>query len=323
MAYSYLDIISVADAFPYFANTPNDRLEGLNHYVHFRTTSLPDITLGYMTPSVALAFDGLSEWALDQDSIPRTLTLVGGHDEPTRTAIIEKTMIRMRDTNKFEALKNWRDELFPVYGLDKELLFSIDRSASPLFGVVTYGVNMIVFRWSSGRDQEGVMEVWVPRRSSDRAKFPGMLDTSVGGGLTTGETPWSCLLRESMEEASLGEEIMRNAKDAGSVTYFYVSGEGSGGEAGLAQPERTYVFDLDLTGSPPDTLLPNDDSVEAFELLTVAEVKQALSDKKFKPNCALLMLDFLIRHEQIQAEDEPDYAEIVSRMHRHLEFPLV
>lgn len=166
------------------------------------------------------------------------------------------------------------------------------------------------------------MEIWVPRRSSTRAKFPGMLDSSVGGGLATGETHWSCLIRESEEEASLNEKLVKTAKEAGTVTYFYVSGEGSGGETGLPQPECSYVFDLDLTGSPPDALSPNDDSVVAFELLTVAEVKRALSRNEFKPNCALVMLDFLIRHGQLKAEDEPDYEEICLRMHRDLVFPL-
>lgn len=62
-----------------------------------------------------------------------------------------------------------------------------------------------------------------------------MLDTSVGGALATGETPRTCLVRESEEEASLGEDIVQNAKDAGTVTYFYLSGEGFGGDTGLVQ----------------------------------------------------------------------------------------
>ena len=322
MSYSNLDIVKIADAFHYDADSPADRLERLNQYFHFRAAAHPVVTLGYMLPAVALTFVGLPDWDLDPDNSPRTLTLVGGHDEPTRTAIMEKTTLGMRATGDFKALEKWRDELFPIYGPDKELLFSIERSASPLFGVVTYGVHMTAYRWNTGKDRERFMEIWVGRRSSTRAKFPGMLDTSVGGALATGETPWMCLVRESEEEASLGEDIVKNAKDAGTVTYFYLSGEGSGGETGLAQPECAYVFDLDLTDSPSDTLFPNDGSVEAFELLTVTEINQALSRKEFKPNCALVMLDFLIRHGQLKAEDEPNYREICSRIHRNLEFPV-
>jgi len=276
-----------------------------------------------MLPSVALALVGSStlDWLLQQDNCPKTITLVSGHDETTRTAILDTITRWMQSTRKFKALEKWRDELFPVYGPNKELLFSIERSASPLFGVVTYGVNMTAFEWTSSHDGEPAMRIWVPRRSGTRAKFPGMLDTTVGGGLTTGEIPRECLVRESKEEASLEEDTVKQARDVGTVTYFYLSGEGSGCEFGLAQPECTYIFDLDLTGLPSVIPAPNDGSVEKFSLLTVAEVKWALSHKEFKPNCALFMLDFLIRHEQLKADSEPDFEEICSRMHRVLDFP--
>ncbi|KAH6626155.1 thiamine pyrophosphokinase-related protein-like protein [Chaetomium sp. MPI-SDFR-AT-0129] len=318
MSHSNLDIVKTVDSFP----CPGDQPEIPNSYVHFRIASHPGVTLGYVLPSVALALASLPNWIFDQHCSPSTLTLVGGHNDATRTAIMMKTTLDMRSSGRFKNLEKWRDELLPVYGPDAELLFSIERSACPLFGVVTYGVHMTAYRWNAGRDREDSMEIWVPRRSRDRAKYPGMLDTSVGGALATGETPWSCLIRESEEEASLGEETVKRATAAGDITFFCLSDEGSGGEEGLAQPERMYIFDLDLTGSPLDTLAQNDGSVEAFELLTVSEVKRALSRKEFKPNSALVLIDFLIRHGQITPEDEPDYQDILLRLHRNLEFPV-
>lgn len=316
MNYSNLDIVNIADAFPY-----DSAADELNQYIHFRIAADPGVTLGYILHWVALTFDGSPDWSLDLESSPKSLTLIAGDDEPTRTAVIEKTTSRMRASGQFRALEKWRDELSPVYGVGKELLFSIERSASPLFGVVNHGINMTVFRWNTSKDMDKVMEIWIPRRSSNRAKFPGMLDSAVGGAMVTGETPWTCLVRESMEEASLEEKIVRKATDAGSLTYFYLSGEGSGCEPGLAQPDCTHIFDLDLTGSPVHALAPNDGSVAHFELLTVADIKRAMSQKEFKPNCALVMLDFLIRHGQIKAEDDPNFEEILSRMHRDLPFP--
>ncbi|KAF2027561.1 thiamine pyrophosphokinase-related protein-like protein [Setomelanomma holmii] len=298
MSYSYLDIVKIADAFPY----PGPGGEStINDYVHFRVAAHPYETLGFILPDVA---DTLKD-------------LPGG-------LWISPTTLAMRAIGRFRLLNKWRGELFPVYGPNKELLFSIEPSASPLFGVVVYGVNMTAFRWSGGsnNNRQGSLQVWVPRRSSTRAKFPNMLDSSVGGGLATGGTPWSCIIRESEEEASLEEGLVRCAQEVGTITYFYVSGEGSGGESGLAQPERSYVFDLDLTGFPPDALTMNDDSVAAFELLTVPEVKLALGRKEFKPNCALVMLDFLIRHGQLTVEEEPGIQEISVRMHRKMDFPL-
>ena len=42
---------------------------------------------------------------------------------------------------------------------------------------------------------------------------------------------------------------------------------------------------------------------------------------EFKPNCALLMLDFFIRHGILTPENEADFDEIKSRLHRPLNFP--
>lgn len=111
-----LDIVKIVDAFPCTAEYPADWLEKVNYYFHFRIAA-------YLN----------------------TLTLVGGDTEPARTAILEKTTLAMRATGHFKLLEKWRDELYPVYGPSKELLFSLERSDSPLFGVVVYGINMTAF----------------------------------------------------------------------------------------------------------------------------------------------------------------------------------
>jgi len=46
-----------------------------------------------------------------------------------------------------------------------------------------------------------------------------------------------------------------------------------------------------------------------------------MGEGAFKPNCALVVLEFLVRHGILTAENEPDYVEIVARLHRRLEFP--
>jgi hypothetical protein len=38
----------------------------------------------------------------------------------------------------------------------------------------------------------------------------------------------------------------------------------------------------------------------------------------FKPNCGLMIVDFLMRHGLITVEDEPDFFEISWRCHRDL-----
>jgi len=56
-------------------------------------------------------------------------------------------------------------------------------------------------------------------------------------------------------------------------------------------------------------------------LLDVEKVKEKLSQGLFKPNCTLVVLDFFIRHNILTPENDPNYLEIVARLHRKFEFP--
>ena len=49
-----------------------------------------------------------------------------------------------------------------------------------------------------------------------------MLDNSVAGGITAGMTPFDSVVKESMEEASIPEDIIRRyAKPTGAISYFF------------------------------------------------------------------------------------------------------
>lgn len=156
-------------------------------------------------------------------------------------------------------MKGWRDELYPVYGVGNELLYTVERSASVLFGTTSYGVHMTCFV----RDLTASygMKIWVPRRAKSKSTYGGMLDNTVAGGITVGEDKFESLVREADEEASLPEEVVRRgARQAESITYIHVRDERAGGETGLVQPECQFVYDLEL---PVDVVpKPNDTEVE-------------------------------------------------------------
>ena len=146
-----------------------------------------------------------------------------------------------------------------------------------------------------------------------------MLDNSVAGGLAAGEDPLDCIVREAGEEASLPADLVRQRiRPIGTVSYIHVRDERAGGETGLLQPETQYGFDLEL---PADVVpRPSDDEVQEFYLWGVEEVRKALAEGQFKPNCALYLVDFLVRHGLVTAREEPDYLEIMTRMHRRIVF---
>lgn len=301
------------NSFPYPHVNPSLHAATLSTYYTLRVASHP-YPLGYMLPSVAAVFLNTPYWSLDDES--RTLTLTEGTDAAERSAAVATTLEALRKTGHFKVLDKWRNELYPVYGRGKELLFSVERSASPLFGVVTYGVHLTAYV----RDASGGLKIWIPRRARTKQTYGGMLDNAVAGGIASGEAAFESLVRECGEEASLGEELVRErAKTVGCITYFYVRDERAGGETGLMQPEVEYVYDLEL---PEDVVpKPGDDEVEEFYLWTVEEVKEHLARGEFKPNCAAVMIDFFIRHGMITPENEKDFIEIVARLHRRFEFP--
>lgn len=267
-----------------------------------------------MLPSVAEVFRNIPHWELDD--VDRTLTLTEGNDASSRSAAVATTLEALRKTGHFKVLDKWRNELYPVYGKGKELLFDVERSASPLFGVVTYGVHLTAYV----KGADGQLKIWIPRRARTKQTYGGMLDNAVAGGIASGEVVFESLVRECAEEASLPEELVRStAKTVGCITYFYVRDKSAGGETGLMQPEVEYVYDLEL---PEDVVpKPGDDEVEEFYLWTVDEVKEHLAKGEFKPNCAAVMIDFFIRHGMLTPENEKDFIEIVARLHRKFEFP--
>lgn len=238
------------------------------------------------------------------------------------TAGFAQIFDQWRANATFKVLKGWRNEQYPVYAANKQLLFNVERSVSPLLGIVTYGVHMTAFVRTKGSDPTGML-FWIPRRSKNKQTFPSMLDNTVAGGISSGETPLETLVREAVEEASLPEELVRKrVRAAGTVTYVHVRDRRAGGETGLDQPECQYVYDLELDPEEHVIPRPNDDEVESFSLWSLAEVKKALARGEFKPNCAFVLIDFFVRHGILTAETEPDYHEIVTRLHRKLDYPM-
>lgn len=325
-----IDLVNDCDSFPYTQSIADTGTQSSGKYYRLQVAT-EKTTLGLVLPHIANAFRQFEHWNVDDEAL--ILELRAGRTSSERSAAVAETLAVIRDSGIFKALKGWRDELFPVFGHSGELLFVVERAASQLLGVATYGIHMTCYvrkpfeQTAKGRtelvDREGTFLIWVARRAQSKQTYGGMLDNTIGGGISIGESPVQALIRESSEEGSLPEELIRQkAKAAGTVTYCHVSDERSGGETGLVQPEIQYVFDLELDAQTVPHPDQHDEEVERFRLMTVPQVKDALSNGEFKPNCALVMLDFFIRHGILTVENEEDYLEIVPRLHRRLDVPI-
>jgi 8-oxo-dGTP pyrophosphatase MutT (NUDIX family) len=244
--------------------------------------------------------------------------------EAERTKLVSQLTAHWRQNQAFRILKGWRNELWPVYGRNGELLFSIERVAMGLFGNARFGVHMTAFvrRSDDNINSRYDFRIWVPRRAADKSTYPGMLDNTVAGGLMTGEDPFECVIREADEEASLpGDFMRRHAVETGTITYIYITDERAGGEPGWIYPECQWVYDLELPADGSVTPRPKDGEVESFSLRTVEEIQEQLAQGLWKPNCAMIMLDFFARHGILTPENEPHYDELRARAHRFIPFP--
>ncbi len=311
--------------------------------------------LGYMLAAVVdelVAVPAGIRGPVAVDRAARTVHAFEGDAEPDRTRAVAAVMGYWRRRGTFESLvRGWRDEPWPVYAnADNDaadddgrspprlvLLYSVERAGAGLLGVTRYGVHMMAYvrdESAAAAAEEGGLRIWVPRRAADKATYPGMLDNAAAGGLMTGEEPLECVAREADEEADLPPALTRAAARAtGTATYMFVAAAArdvgaAGGPLGQIFPEVQWVFELEL-GAPPGPggggggprPRPKDGEVAGFALMTVAEVRAELARGAFKPNCALVVLDFLVRHRLLTPDDEPHLAEIVRRMHRRLPFP--
>lgn len=217
-------------------------------------------------------------------------------------------------------LAGWRDEHYVVSArYASPTLMTVERAAAALFGVKAYGVHVNGFVRSStppsaaSEASPSGLYMWIGRRSKTKQTFPGKLDHVAAGGLTAGVPIQEVLVRECMEEASIPPEwTSKSAIPVGSISYCYQTASG-GDEAGV-KPEMEFCFDLPL---PLDFCPVNTDGeTETFYLWSIERVKEELTNGDFKPNVAIVILEFLIRHGFVHPDEDVHYCEFLEGIHK-------
>lgn len=222
-----------------------------------------------------------------------------------RTQAVQEVMESLRHQDAFPCLREWRSEHYDVNSLFSDPpLLSMERAATPLLGVPRYGVHVNGYLHRGGE-----VFMWVARRALTKATYPGKLDHLAAGGISAGSGVWETLLKECKEEACIPESIAATATPCGTVSYAYEKGE----EIYL---ECQFVFDLEV----PESFQPSvgDGEVEEFYLWPLEKVREAIATEEFKPNCALVVLDFLLRRGHVQPDTEKFYTRFVELLHAPL-----
>ncbi|XP_034029030.1 thiamin pyrophosphokinase 2 [Thalassophryne amazonica] len=223
-----------------------------------------------------------------------------------RSEAVDAVLRAVRQEDSVRCLRGWRDEKFPVMPKFSDApLMWMERAATSLFGVKRYGVHINGYIVSEAGD----VFMWLARRAATKPTYPGRLDNLVAGGLAARVGIRHTVIKECQEEACIPADLAETARPVGSVSYTYEDDEG-------VFPESQFVFDLRLpVGFKPRI---GDGEVQDFCLLPVSEVKELLATDEFKPNSALVVLDFLIRHSFIDPDTEPFYQDFVAALHHGL-----
>jgi 8-oxo-dGTP pyrophosphatase MutT (NUDIX family) len=218
-----------------------------------------------------------------------------------RTRAVEEVLRQLAARG---VIRGWRDEPYSVAAApDQPSLFLMERAAIPKFGIWASGVHV------NGFVREGdELLMWIGRRSPDKYTAPNKLDQIVAGGRPAHLTVWETVLKEGEEEANIDAALASRALPVGAITYCTERREG-------LRRDVLYVYDLEL---PRDFVPVNHDGeIAEFRLWTIRRVLETVRDTDdFKFNCALVVIDFLIRHGLIAPDDEPDYLTLVRGLRR-------
>ncbi|KAH3900071.1 uncharacterized protein SCDLUD_004390 [Saccharomycodes ludwigii] len=317
--FTYLDIITRVDNFPvdYFKYT------SFNKHVYQLKAHDDTFEMGFVLHFVIELMQKECSTLFHQTFELNDSSRVIKFKSPSfseRNKLIMEIGMELRRKDSLNCLRGWRNELYVVYDTKKSPYLLIERALSGVFGVVTYGIHCNGYL----RDPEAGIKFWIPRRSASKATWPLMYDNIVAGGLGYPFGIMETLYKECGEEASFSKEIVQSySKSVGVVSYFdygqNILKDKYDSEASFITGEFEYLFDMELPASVIPK--PNDEEVDSFGLYTLQETIDLLKTGNFKPNCALITVEFLIRHGYITPENEPNYAKIVNKIHRTLPFP--
>ncbi|KAI0381584.1 hypothetical protein F5Y04DRAFT_254882 [Hypomontagnella monticulosa] len=305
---TYLSLLEACDNFPY------DIIPAEVYYQLFLPND--DQPHGYLLPETVQKMPWTPAFRVNH-SQPRSVTVLdsseGKDTSGAVNAAFEELVNICIEKDLFHIIDKMHSEPFSI--VSAKYPARMERFASALFGITSRGAYITAYT----RAADGTMKLWIGRRAPHLYTSPGMLDATVAGGIKAGSTPLDTVIVEADEEASLPEDLVRaGVRSVGVLTYISVTGPEFPGEKGLVIPDIIYIYDLEL----PNHVIPkpNDDEVEVFYSMTIEEVQKALLNGEFKPDSAAVLIDFLIRHGIMTADNEKDFIDISTRLHRRLPF---
>lgn len=225
--------------------------------------------------------DGHS-WVLEQ----RTQPLPGWYLQSTNATLALNALAHVLRAQGM--CGPWRDEQLDVFPLQAECtdvarVASVERGAVRPLGIATQAVHLI------GHTAHGTL--WIQRRADNKATYPGCWDTLMGGMVSGGDTLLSALARETMEEAGLAIDGLKDCCYGGWVD-FACPAHDAAPEVGYMR-ERIHWY----SAAVPDALQPCnlDGEVQQFACVTPDECWHLMQEGRFTPEAALILAAYFER----------------------------
>ncbi|RGP70472.1 thiamine pyrophosphokinase [Fusarium sporotrichioides] len=239
---------------------------------------------------------------------------------------------------------NWEKREYSLLHLFHSQLrtISIPTPLRGFLGILTVGVHLNVY----SRDRTtGDFRIWVAKRAIGRdLSYSGMLDQVVAGGVDPEDrihewlAPFKTLTREAKEETGLEvDKLTLNVFAPGTDTEprrfigtasrvscvtFFDKKDWRAGELNEDQlePGVRIIYDLEIMNDycPQG----NEPGIEKIMSMDPLQVRQSLLEEgRWKPNCGLVMLDFLVRHQIVNLQNDSHYDYIMRALRPELPFP--
>ncbi|KAL8939947.1 MAG: hypothetical protein Q9211_002509 [Gyalolechia sp. 1 TL-2023] len=186
----------------------------------------------------------ISKFRVDDNQRTVSISIYYTQGKDIETTTIREQLEKARDDDSFEILRSWRDELYLIVGINRDVRMT--RGGSALFGIQTIGVHMTGFSDVS----------W------DAWKIPWEAES-----LPT-KMNWNAFCVKPKRKRQCQRRLV------GKVSYFLVRDARAGEETGLSAFDATSNFSSGVA----------------------SERMAALKEGQFKPNSAVVLVDFLIRH---------------------------
>lgn len=241
-----------------------------------------------------------------------TLRTEVGSSVQERSDAVARVLNSLRNEGSIPMLEGWRNEQFAIrssFNAPTEL--TVERAAAGLFGCPAYGVFVVGYVVTDSTT--GIpSHVWVGKRSPTKPTWGGLLDCLAAGGMAAGQMPLEAARKEAAEEAGISPALATNIRPSGGVCY-------TGFDETLWALKRDVLFTFDLRC--PVDFVPQciDGEVASFECVPINEIvrliQQHADEFQFKPNVAVVFIDFLMRHGFI-SPDEYGYLDLLAELRR-------